>query len=243
MKGIYWMAAGLALGWAFPSWAEVAVPVADVLPQIQAATDLPILLPDSVPLGRVYLDVEAERDRYYVGFDLHPDCHSATACHFGEIMAFSDDGSNPENAETIALVNDTPAAYFSSCGAHCTASVQWLYRGIVYRVMVKNGTKEETVALANSAIAAGDRRSVSQQVEAEESPYIERARLRAQDPSSPINIRSGASTDSEVRHLGYSGDAIEILDDFTDGYGYRWFYIRFPQSGATGWVRGDFVAR
>jgi hypothetical protein len=242
MKTACWATGTVALmvlGAALPSWADVVVPMGDALPQIQAATDMPILLPSSVPMDEVFLDVEAKSDRYYVGFDYRPDCHSATACNFGEIMATADDGSNPENAETIVLADGTSAAYFSSCGAHCMAGVQWLYRGVVYRVMIKNGTREGTIALANSAMAAGDRR-----VARETTPTLTAgARLRAQDASSPINIRRGASTDSEVLHLGYSGDAIEILDESTDGYGYRWFYIRFPQSGAIGWVRGDFVER
>jgi hypothetical protein len=264
-----WLAV-LATGFmAVPSRADVAVPIGTAVSQIESANELPILLPSSVPMDEVYLDVEARGDRYYVGFDYRPDCHSATACNFGEIMAEPDDGSNPpDTAETVRLADGTPAAFYSSCGAHCQASVQWLYNGTVYRVMVKNGDREGTMALANSAILGGDRRSQSSSQQGDwrsgsssstsssprpttratsssssGSTIGSTVRLFASDPSSPINIRSGAGTSNEVLHFGYAGDTVEVVNRVSGADGYEWFNIRFPQSGAMGWVRGDFIAR
>lgn len=256
MSRFRWLAGALfpliMLGFAAPSQADVAVPMDDVMPKLQEATQMPILLPSQVPMDEVFLDVEAQDDRYYVGFDYRPNCRSVTACHFGEIMAEQGNSmSAPSNAEEITLVDGTSATFFSTCGAHCTASVQWQYSGVVYRVMVKNGEREETIALANSAMLGGDRRSSSSSSTVPPSssvppavnpPSSNMARLNSRDPGSAINIRAGASTTAEIRHLGYSNDQVEIVNQVRSEDGYRWYNIRFPQSGATGWVRGDFVA-
>jgi hypothetical protein len=227
------------LGNAAPSRANVAVPMGDVVPRLQEATSMPILLPSQVPMDEVFLDVEAQSDRYYVGFDYRPDCRSATACHFGEIMAEQNDSTTiPENTEEVTLTDGTPAYFFSTCGAHCTAILQWRYSGVLYSVMIKNGTKEGTIALANSAMLRGDRRSVSSTSNV---PSSGMARLISSEPGSAINIRAGVGTSAEILHLGYAGDRVEILNQVSGGDGYRWYNIRFPQSGATGWVRGDFI--
>jgi hypothetical protein len=232
------------LGNAAPSRANVAVPMTDVVPRLQAATQMPILLPSQVPMDEVFLDVEAESDRYYVGFDYRPDCRSVTACHFGEIMAEQNGSTTiPENTEEVTLTDGTPAYFFSTCGAHCTAILQWRYSGVLYSVMIKNGTKEGTIALANSAMLRGDRRSASGSTSGTANvPMSGMAKLTSSDPGSAINIRAGVGTSAEILHLGYAGDRVEILNQVSGGDGYRWYNIRFPQSGATGWVRGDFIA-
>jgi Bacterial SH3 domain len=258
MNTFRWVAgtllASMVLGWAAPSHADIAVPLTEVVSQLQEATQIPILLPSQVPMDEVFLDVEAQSDRYYVGFDYRPNCHSVTACHFGEIIA-EQNGSMaaPENAQAVTLADGTPANFFSTCGAHCTASVQWSYGGVRYRVMVKNGDQEGTIALANSAVLRGDRRSDSSSRSGSEAGSEPRSipnssarsstvRLIAHDTSSPINIRAGASTTTEALHIGYSGDVVEVIEQVSGDDSYRWYHIRFPQSGAAGWVRGDFIA-
>jgi hypothetical protein len=64
--------------------------------------------------------------------------------------------------------------------------------------------------------------------------------LTAREPNSPINIRDQASTASPVRYLGYPGDPIQISDRMRGDDGYTWYKVQF-QSGAAGWVRGDFI--
>jgi len=63
--------------------------------------------------------------------------------------------------------------------------------------------------------------------------------LISKQPGSPINIRDGASTQTRARHIGYARDFVDILDLRMGEGGYCWYRVRF-QSGATGWVRGDF---
>jgi Bacterial SH3 domain len=67
------------------------------------------------------------------------------------------------------------------------------------------------------------------------------AALYSQDSSSRINIRDNADVKANARHIGYSGDRVEILETQEGGDGNRWYRVKFQASGATGWVRGDFV--
>lgn len=68
--------------------------------------------------------------------------------------------------------------------------------------------------------------------------------LNAPDYSAQINIRRGPGTVNKVQHVGYSGDFVKVLDlDFSqDQDDAIWYYVRFSQSGAEGWVREDLLA-
>jgi hypothetical protein len=68
-----------------------------------------------------------------------------------------------------------------------------------------------------------------------------KATLYSQDTGSPINIRDNADVKAYARHIGYSGDRVEILEAQEGRDGDRWYRVKFQASGATGWVRGDFV--
>lgn len=65
--------------------------------------------------------------------------------------------------------------------------------------------------------------------------------LSASDPSVPINIRQGASTDAEVQSAGYAGERVEIANRTQGNDGYTWYEVR-SESGASGWVRGDLIS-
>ncbi|MCT7960873.1 SH3 domain-containing protein [Laspinema sp. D1] len=62
---------------------------------------------------------------------------------------------------------------------------------------------------------------------------------------SQINIRSGPGIEHRSLHYGVVGDRVEILDsqreNSSDIYSRRWHRVRFVESGAVGWVRGDFL--
>jgi hypothetical protein len=64
--------------------------------------------------------------------------------------------------------------------------------------------------------------------------------LTASDPDSQINLRDTPSVTG--RNLGYGlvGDRVEILEQTTSD-GYTWHKVKFPRSGAVGWIRSDFV--
>lgn len=62
---------------------------------------------------------------------------------------------------------------------------------------------------------------------------------------SQINIRSGPGIEHRSLHYGVVGDRVEILDsqreNSSDIYSLRWHQVRFIESGAVGWVRGNFL--
>lgn len=64
--------------------------------------------------------------------------------------------------------------------------------------------------------------------------------LRTADAGSRVNVRSAPSTSATSPHYGIDGDRVQVFDSTRGGDGYTWYYIKF-RSGATGWVRGDFI--
>ncbi|MCM1982224.1 SH3 domain-containing protein [Lyngbya confervoides] len=56
-----------------------------------------------------------------------------------------------------------------------------------------------------------------------------------------INVRTGPGTYFYPRHYGLSGDRVTILNEAHGNDGYRWWYLKFNESGAKGWVREDLV--
>lgn len=60
-------------------------------------------------------------------------------------------------------------------------------------------------------------------------------------PGAPINVRDGASRNAYARHIGYRGDRVVILAKACDNEGFNWYRVQFRQSGAKGWIRGDFI--
>lgn len=76
-----------------------------------------------------------------------------------------------------------------------------------------------------------------------EPPFEERAAvLTAREPGSRINLREQPSTEGEAAQYGLDGDRVTVIDETKGADGYTWYKVRFPASGAIGWIRGDFVA-
>ncbi len=65
--------------------------------------------------------------------------------------------------------------------------------------------------------------------------------LTSQDAGARINVRSSPSTSASTPHYGVPGDAVTLQQSANGADGYIWYNVRFNASGATGWVRGDFV--
>ncbi len=67
------------------------------------------------------------------------------------------------------------------------------------------------------------------------------ARLTTQAEGSQINLRSQPTTQSTSRGHGLSGDLVTLLRLAEGEGGLSWYYVKFSQSAAEGWVRGDFI--
>jgi serine/threonine-protein kinase len=66
------------------------------------------------------------------------------------------------------------------------------------------------------------------------------AQITGQSPGSRVNVRSAPSTRSNAPHYGLVGDRVTALDQTQGDDGATWYFIQFS-SGATGWIRDDFV--
>jgi hypothetical protein len=67
------------------------------------------------------------------------------------------------------------------------------------------------------------------------------AQLIAAQPEARINLRSQPTTSSQAKGYGLVGDPIQLLRTTQANDGYDWYYVKFEQSGAEGWIRGDFI--
>ena len=67
------------------------------------------------------------------------------------------------------------------------------------------------------------------------------AQIASKDPTSRINVRSQPSTRSKTKHFGYKGDAVTLLQKAKGEGDAIWYYLRFDQSQAEGWIREDFI--
>lgn len=73
-------------------------------------------------------------------------------------------------------------------------------------------------------------------------PTASEAVLTASDPNSQINLRSTPSTTGNLLGYGLMGDQVQILDQTTGNDGKTWYLVKFPRSGAQGWIHEDFVS-
>ncbi|MBF2076987.1 MAG: SH3 domain-containing protein [Synechococcales cyanobacterium T60_A2020_003] len=65
--------------------------------------------------------------------------------------------------------------------------------------------------------------------------------LRTQDENSSVNVRAFPNLSAEIVHVGYGGDAVNILNQSIDSEGNTWYYVEFADGSATGWVHGDYL--
>ncbi|MEO1067966.1 MAG: SH3 domain-containing protein [Cyanobacteria bacterium J06638_6] len=65
--------------------------------------------------------------------------------------------------------------------------------------------------------------------------------LATQAEGSQINLRSQPTTQSTAQGYGLGGDQVTLLRLAEGEGGFSWYYVKFAESGAEGWVRGDFI--
>ncbi|MBD2233480.1 SH3 domain-containing protein [Phormidium tenue] len=70
---------------------------------------------------------------------------------------------------------------------------------------------------------------------------IRTAQLVTQGEGSQVNLRSQPTTQSDSRGYGLGGDVVTLLRLAEGEGGLSWYYVKFAQSEAEGWVRGDFI--
>jgi hypothetical protein len=132
---------------------------ADDLERIGPKTDVPILLPQSMP-GDLdeYFPTGFGREKHW-GLQMAgaPNCGGATACF---IASF--EGSRrgkPFGRRTLALARGRVGHFTPlSCGASCSPPrIEWRERAATYRIQAKVPGRRALVKMANSAIRHGPR--------------------------------------------------------------------------------------
>jgi hypothetical protein len=83
-------------------------------------------------------------------------------------------------------------------------------------------------------------KSVVAKTTSSDSVAFDEATLTASDSNSQINLRDTPSETGKRLGYGLVGDRVEVLKQTTFD-SYTWYRVRFPSSGAVGWIRGDFV--
>ncbi|MBE9009135.1 hypothetical protein IQ250_02825 [Pseudanabaenaceae cyanobacterium LEGE 13415] len=143
--------------------ADVGLPVNQVTQALQRVR-VPLLIPERLPFSgedKIYWQTTVEPKGYSIAFVYEPDC-KGTYCYLGSFSAEQggniERGSNGELVEGVTLAKGKKAQYRLFRGAYHTAFLSWKERGVLYKVTIKNGSKEQVIQIANSAINGGFRR-------------------------------------------------------------------------------------
>ena len=67
--------------------------------------------------------------------------------------------------------------------------------------------------------------------------------LSASDTNAQINLRATPSVSSKLLGYGVAGDRVQVIQQAASADGDRktWYQVQFPNSGAVGWIREDFM--
>jgi hypothetical protein len=107
-------------------------------------------------------------------------------------------------------------------------------------IVVKDSLVVRYQSDSDSALNISSTTSESSSPSATSQPVKEGV-LVAQDPQAQINVRTGAGSSFERRHYGVVGDKVTVITSVRGKDGYTWYQIKFPTSGADGWVRDEFI--
>jgi len=111
----------------------------------------------------------------------------------------------------------------------------------VQSVQVGSFTNRNRASLFAKAVGGDVGQPTYPDVASDEPQPQAEAILTASDLDSRINLRNTPSATGEELGYGLVGDRVEVIEQkIADGY--TWHKVRFPLSGAIGWVRGDFVS-
>ncbi|PSN10889.1 hypothetical protein C7293_26430 [filamentous cyanobacterium CCT1] len=103
-----------------------------------------------------------------------------------------------------------------------------------------DGSGAESTATADSGEAAGETVEAGGFRSTPINP-ARTAQLVTEGDGSQVNLRSQPTTQSTSQGYGLGGDQITLLRLAEGEGGFSWYYVKFAQSEAEGWVRGDFV--
>lgn len=94
---------------------------------------------------------------YDIELSLYQDCHGATACRLGSVLADNVTAGSPLEGTKVTLASGVTGYYDQGqCGASCSdASLMWKLGPVRYTITLKSGSQADLVKMANSAINNG----------------------------------------------------------------------------------------
>ena len=95
--------------------------------------------------------------------------------------------------------------------------------------------------LDRNTLPSGNQQSSRANSATEAATVTSEAVLTATDPNSQINLRETPSLSGKRLGYGLVGDRVGIIEKKTGDDGSTWYLVKFPRSGAQGWIREDFV--
>jgi len=69
----------------------------------------------------------------------------------------------------------------------------------------------------------------------------EPAYITGNQQGSRVNVRTGPGTRFDANGYGLVGDAVQVTGQAFSNNCETWFRVRFPMSGHTGWIHGNFI--
>jgi hypothetical protein len=129
-----------------------------------AAIDVPVLLPSTVNLDigkttKVYPEAASKKGSYDLSLSGAKDCGGANAC-FLALFTGERGAKLGYKSTNVKLASGIKGYYRGlSCGGSCSPpSIAWIQKGVRYEFQANAlGGKKAFVAMANSAIRAGNR--------------------------------------------------------------------------------------
>ncbi|WP_088893348.1 SH3 domain-containing protein [Leptolyngbya ohadii] len=188
-----------------------------------------------VGLGVKAQTVEARCDVYPAGEDR---ATSSGLCSFaqrqGTVAIQLQDGRRYE----LQPVGTDPGNYVDQDGRAAYRQAGLDDRGQIYRL-----ANESIYVYWDTAPYGSSPTSATSAASVPNTPNF--ATLSASDPNARINVRSAPTINSSTPSYGVVGDRVQIIrcvqDTDTSGSDLNWCDVRFSGSGATGWIRSDFM--
>lgn len=174
--------------------------------------------------------VKARCDVYLQGEDR---ASSSGPCTFSQRQGFV--GIQLQNGKRYDLspVGDRPGNYLDQNGKAAYRQAGLGDRGQIYRLATE------------SIYVYWDATSNDKDSNSSGSGKSRISTLRSDSPNGRISVRSQPTISSSSPHYGVAGDKVEVIrcvqDRDTADSDLNWCNIRFVESGATGWVRSDFL--
>jgi hypothetical protein len=158
--------AALAGGASPASAASVDLPAlfAEALPEVKAATVVPVLLPQTLPYdgtAKLRASSFARTRRWRLDAAAAPRCHQATACFVAEFAG--ERGGSVAGGRRVRLRGGRTGHFRPlRCGASCSPpSIAFRWHGVAYsiqaRVAGERSDRRTLVTMANEAIRHGPR--------------------------------------------------------------------------------------